>query len=67
MKMQCFKCGAESRVINTARDKSRVYRNRECLGCGRRWYTEEVENSDPRVTMAIYRIKDGKYKAKKAR
>jgi transcriptional regulator NrdR family protein len=65
MKMQCFKCGAESRVIHTANEKNRVYRYRECKGCGRRWHTEEVENRDPRVTTAVFRIKYGKYKAKK--
>lgn len=65
--MQCFKCGSESRVINTAKEKNRVYRYRGCLGCGRRWYTEEVENSDPRIVGVTHRIRDGKYKKKKKR
>ncbi len=62
--MICFKCGAESRVLLSAKEGNRVYRYRKCLGCGRRWHTEEVENSDPRVLGAVYRIRDGKYKKK---
>ena len=67
--MICFRCGNESRVLFTEKENNRVYRQRKCLGCGRKWHTEEIENSDPRVTMAVNRIRGEKYKkrAKKAR
>jgi transcriptional regulator NrdR family protein len=63
--MQCFKCGAESRVLLTAKEGNRVYRYRECKGCGRKWSTEEIENCDPRVTTAVHRIKDERYKKRR--
>lgn len=60
--MNCFKCGAKSRVLFTEKEKNSVYRQRECLGCGRRWHTEEVENSDGRAAMAISRIRGARQK-----
>lgn len=62
--MQCFKCKNDSRVLHTAKEGNRVYRCRECLGCKRRWHTEEIENNDPRVTTAVFRIKDKKRRLK---
>ena len=60
--MMCSVCGCGSRVISSAKDKNKMYRNRVCLGCGRRWSTEEYENNSPRVTKAVNRIRRIKYK-----
>ena len=62
--MFCFKCSGVSKVLVSEKEGNRVYRHRECTGCGRRWYTEEIENSDPRVSKALNRIRDGKKKVK---
>lgn len=62
--MICFKCGGNSKVINCAKEGNRVYRHRECSGCGRRWYTEEIENADPELAKKLHRIRDEKKKRK---
>ena len=63
--MICFKCGAESRVLFTEKHKNRVYRQRKCLGCGRKWHTEEVENSDGKAAAVISGIRGARQKAAK--
>lgn len=41
--MNCSNCGAASRVFNTAKNKSQVYRERVCDNCGNKWYTIECK------------------------
>lgn len=60
--MMCSVCGCGSRVISCAKDENKMYRKRVCLGCGRRWSTEEYENNSPRVVGAVDRIRNAKYK-----
>lgn len=62
--MICFKCGNESKVLITAKEGNRVYRQRECTGCRRKWYTAEIENSDPELSKKVHRIRDEKKKRK---
>lgn len=51
--MICSECGKESRVISTVKKNFRVFRERKCKGCGRKWYTEEVENNSVMVASAL--------------
>jgi transcriptional regulator NrdR family protein len=41
--MTCRICGGEVRGTGTQSEGGKVYRERKCLGCGRRFYTEENE------------------------
>ena len=56
--MNCSECGGASKVYNTAKTKTHVYRERECVKCARRWFTEEYENNSPRVGAIINHIKE---------
>ena len=58
--MICVECGKKSTVTNTVRDKGKVYRRRRCKGCGKAWYTEEVENAE--ASYLLHKIKDCKYR-----
>lgn len=58
--MNCSECGGVSRVYNTAKTKTHVYRERYCVKCGRKWFTEEYENNSPRVGTIINHIKEAK-------
>ena len=56
--MNCSKCGAASKVYNTAKTRTHVYRERICTKCPNRWFTEEYENNSPRVGLIINQIKE---------
>lgn len=56
--MNCSKCGGTSKVYNTAKTKTHVYRERVCTKCPNRWFTEEYENNSPRVGLIINQIKE---------
>ena len=61
VEMMCAVCGSDSRVISCAKEDNKMYRKRVCIGCGRRWSTEEYENNSPRVAGAVDRIRNQKY------
>ena len=50
--MDC-KCGSKSKVISTVKKCQYVFRQRCCLKCGNKWYTEEKENNSVRVASAL--------------
>jgi transcriptional regulator NrdR family protein len=39
--MKCPECGGKTKVENTKSDEWHVYRQRRCIKCGFRFYTEE--------------------------
>jgi len=41
--MNCPKCEGQTKVIDTAAVYDSVIRRRECLSCGQRFFTEELE------------------------
>ena len=41
--MRCPKCMSRSRVIDSRRQGGRVYRRRQCKGCGGRFSTVEID------------------------
>jgi len=57
--VDCKKCGSNSKVTSTIKHDLSVLRERKCLGCGRRWYTEECENNNVGFTM--YTVKRERY------
>ncbi len=55
--MNCSKCGAVSRVYNTAKTKTHVYRERICTKCPNRWFTVESKD-DSSLGSLISNIKE---------
>ena len=51
-KMNC-KCGGNSKVVSTVKKDIYVFRQRKCVECGRKWYTEEKENNSVIVVSAL--------------
>ena len=44
--MNCPKCGARARAIDSRIDGAKVYRKRECDNCHHKIFTVEVETED---------------------
>ena len=57
--MNCSKCGAASKVYNTAKTKTHVYRERICDKCGNKWFTVESE-ADASVGSLINNVKESR-------
>ena len=67
--MKCTICGERTRVVSTINntDDFEIYRERKCLGCGRRYFTSEFEvdnDKDFRKLWQKYRL-DGPTMRKK--
>lgn len=43
----CCRCGADSRVVDIERTRTRIRRRRECVGCAHRWTTTELADESP--------------------
>lgn len=55
--MNCPKCGALSKVIDTRlHDSGGIRRRRSCLECGYRWMTLELDYNAVRITAQIAKI-----------
>lgn len=47
--MKCTKCGGNTKVNLTAKDGNKVLRQRTCVSCKNRFYTEEVVTNRTRL------------------
>ncbi len=47
--MKCSNCGGDTKVIQTAKDGEKVLRQRTCLSCKNRFYTEETITNTSRL------------------
>lgn len=43
--MTCPVCGGNTKVTNSRRNENTVVRERTCIECGKKFYTQEVEIS----------------------
>ena len=64
--MNCVKCGGISRVFNSAKTSKGVYRERMCVSCGKRWYTEEIASNSTGIGLLINQIKEERRAERKA-
>lgn len=51
--MQCPNCAETTKVINTIAKYDSVYRVRQCLACGYRFTTNEIEDNSEHVLRAL--------------
>jgi len=66
--MTCPVCGGKTYVTNTATDEDCVYRQRTCVDCKHRFYTEETETDDNRTLLNLRQFgAEMKMKYRKAR
>ena len=49
--MVCPKCRGKVKVIRPASSENAVYRIRECVDCGLRFYTSEIIASNSRIAF----------------
>lgn len=47
--MKCSKCGGNTKVIVSAKDGEKVLRQRECISCKKKFYTEEIVTCESRL------------------
>ena len=65
--MTCPVCGEKTKVTNSQADSDCVYRERQCVVCKHKFYTEEVESEDRNtINQLAYnhriRSKEGEHK-----
>lgn len=63
--MKCSECEAKTKVLDTRYSEEGVMRLRLCLGCGRRFYTEEFETEDNSGFRYVWAMNMRKRRAKK--
>ena len=64
--MKCIYCKeGKTKVYDTAFTDAIVVRHRQCLSCGKSFFTEErVGEHQTELNSMIYRIKEGKRKSR---
>lgn len=62
--MNCPDCESKTRVVDSRRVELVVARKRECLECGRIFYTEEIEVEDHEAIKYYQRVIKARQRAK---
>ena len=62
--MNCPKCDGQTKVTKSARDCESVHRERQCLECGIKFYTEEYERDGQRL-KELYNERNNFYRNNK--
>ena len=59
--MKCSKCGGDTKVNTSIKDGEKVLRQRKCISCKNKFYTEELVNDSIKVRTRLHWLRTQRY------